>query len=177
MDEPYIAHLLPQTISPFQLLCCTARQIDRFWRTYLEREGEKQRALCSLITWCHSSSGLCSVGNYETQPGSLTLCLAWSSRVLEKSFQHSTVLFFLFDTMHVCTATSLHPHLYGADAVRMLLGIKRLSQTQSAFAPPLPIHIFFTFPPFFHFPLLFSLVYYFNFLPMLTPPFVSTLIF
>ena len=87
------------------------------------------------------------------QPSSLTLCLAWSSRVLEKGFQHSTVLFSLWHNVCVrvcvcvcvracvcmCVSASLRPHLYRAAADRMLLGIKCLSHTQSA-SPPTHHH-------------------------------------
>lgn len=82
-------------------------------------------------------------GNNGTQPSSLTLCLAWSSRVLGKG-SNIWQSFFIPAMTHECVcvraraSASLRPHLYRAAAVRMLLGIKPLPRTQ--YAPPPTTH-------------------------------------
>ena len=57
----------------------------------------------------------------------------------------------------VCVSASLRPHLYRAAADRMLLGIKRLSHTQSASPPPTTTHPHLHLSTSSHFSRLFSL--------------------
>lgn len=94
-QKGWTRHNTHQTTRGFKLLCRGVEWIEKLQITYWGRDREKERALCSLISCWHCSSGLCGVGNNGTQPSSLTLCLAWSSRVLEKGFQHDSVCVFL----------------------------------------------------------------------------------
>ena len=122
-------------------------RICAYIKCFREGKRKKKRKLESIISWCCCFSGLHRVQYNGTQPNSLTLCLAWSPGVLEKG---SNILQCfsppaLWNNACVCVCVcvclaSLHPHLYRAAVVSMLLGIKCLSHTQSAPLHPTPPH-------------------------------------